>query len=202
MAEAARPSVTAGWKQRHLTMVIRYGAFGVGYIMPAPFLPPMAQQQVAGSVVFGLAWPLFGGAAALSVAAVARWLSAWPRRRVWALAQGARALGTALPLAAQSPPALAASAVLVGGVFIAATMADLQLARAQHTANPTPLLASLMVAFATGRMAAPVLVRLLGPGSWAGWDALAWTNAAATVLLAITAAWLWRDAKPEHTTAG
>jgi MFS family permease len=113
------------------------------------------------------------------------------------------ALGTALPLATQTLWSLAASAVLVGGTFMVATMAGLQLARERLPANPTPLLARMTVAFAAGQIAGPLLVRGLGPGSWAGWDALAWANAAATVLLALTSAWLWRDAEtlqptPEH----
>jgi MFS family permease len=183
-----------GTKHGHLLLVLCYGTFGFGYIVPATFLPAMAQQLVSDPLVFGLTWPLFGLAAALSVAAAARWLPGWPRRRVWALAQGTMALGTALPLATQALWALAASAVLVGGTFMVATMAGLQLVREQFPANPTPLLARMTGAFAAGQIAGPLLVRALGPGSWAGWDALAWANAAATVLLVLTAAWLWRDA--------
>jgi MFS family permease len=194
----ARASSTAapGTKHGHLLLVLCYGAFGFGYIVPATFLPAMAQQLVSDPLVFGLTWPLFGLAATLSVAAVARWLPGWPRRRIWALAQGIMALGTVLPLAAQALWALAASAVLVGGTVMVATMAGLQLAREQVPANPTPLQARMTTAFAAGQIAGPLLVRALGPGSWAGWDALGWANAVATVLLVLTAAWLWRDAEP------
>ena len=189
-------AVPGSGRPGHPGLVLCYGAFGFGYIVPATFLPAMARQQVSDPLVFGLTWPLFGLAAALSVAIAARWLPGQPRRRVWALAQGAMALGTALPLATQALWALAASAVLVGGTFMVATMAGLQLAREQRPANPTPLLARMTVAFAAGQIAGPLLVRLLGPGGWAGWDALAWANAAATVLLAFTSAWLWHDASP------
>jgi predicted MFS family arabinose efflux permease len=106
-ATTAAPSAKHG----HLLLVLCYGTFGFGYIVPATFLPAMAQQLVSDPLVFGLTWPLFGLAAALSVAAAARRLPGWPRRRVWALAQGIMALGTALPLAAQALWALAASAV-------------------------------------------------------------------------------------------
>jgi hypothetical protein len=81
--------------------------------------------------------------------------------------------------------------VLVGGTFMVATMAGLQLARERVPSNPTPLLARMTVAFAAGQIAGPLFVRLFGAGSWAGWDALAWANAASTVLLALSAAWLW-----------
>lgn len=189
----------------HWALVLCYGAFGFGYIIPATFLPAMARQQVSDPLVFGLTWPLFGLAAALSVAAAARWLSGWPRGRVWALAQAAMALGTASILATRALWALAVSAVLVGGAFMVATMAGLQLARELRPANPTPLLARMTAAFAAGQIAGPLLIRALGPGNWAGWDALAWANAAATVLLAATAAWLWRHAcssRPRRVVAG
>jgi hypothetical protein len=54
----------------------------------------------------GRSWPLFGLAAAGSVATAARWLAAWPRRRVWAAAQAAMAVGTALPLVDLAHPSL------------------------------------------------------------------------------------------------
>ena len=198
-----RTAAAAAPGQRHgqLGLVLCYGSFGFGYIVPATFLPAMAQQQVSDPLVFGLTWPLFGLAAALSVAAAARWLAAWPRRRVWALAQGTMALGTALPLLTQALWSLAASAVLVGGTFMVATMAGLQLARERVPANPTPLVARMTAAFAAGQIAGPVLVRALGPGSWAGWDALGWANAAATVVLVVTAAWLWWEAEPSRSAA-
>jgi hypothetical protein len=198
-AAHASSAATPGTKRRHLALVVCYGISGFGYIVPATFLPAMAQQQFPDPLVFGLTWPLFGLAAALSVAAAARWLSGWPRRRVWALAHGTMALGTALPLATQALWALATSAVLVGGTFMVATMAGLQLAREQAPANPTPLLARMTVAFAAGQIAGPLLVRALGPGSWAGWNALAWANATATALLVLTTAWLWHDAKPSYS---
>jgi len=187
-------------KRGHLPLVLCYGAFGFGYIVPATFLPEMARQQVSDPLVFGLTWPLFGLAAALSVVAAARYLSAWPRRRVWALAQGTMALGTALLLATQALWALAACAVLVGGTFMVATMAGLQLARERLPANPTPLLARMTVAFAAGQILGPLLVRALGTSTVAGWNAVTWANAAATVLLLMTAAWLWRDSGSSPST--
>ena len=171
--------------------VLCYGTFAFGYIVPATFLPAMARQQVDDPMVFGLTWPLFGLAATLSVAAAACWLSAWPRRRVWAMAQGVLGLGTALPLATQALWSLALSAVLVGGTFMVVTMAGLQLIRERVPENPTPLLASMTVAFATGQIAGPLLVRLLGEFRWGGWDALEWASVVAAVLLGLSSAWLW-----------
>ena len=178
-------------------LVLCYGIFGFGYIVPATFLPAMARALTPDPLVFGLAWPLFGLAAAVSVAVAARWLPHVPRRRLWASAQAVMAVGTALPLAVQSLWAVALSAVCVGGTFMIATMAGLQLAREARPDNPTPLLARMTTAFAAGQIAGPLLVRVLGSGRWAGWDALGWAGALATVLLLLTALWLWRAARPD-----
>lgn len=191
VSSSPRPSPT----HHHWGLVLCYGTFGFGYIIPGTFLPAMAREQVSDPLVFGLTWPLFGLAAALSVAGAARSLVSWPRRHVWALAQGIMALGTALSLASQAIWALAASAVLVGGTFVVTTMAGLQLAREQAPDNPTPLLARMTVAFAIGQIVGPLLVRAL-PESWAGRDAFFWANALATFLLAATAVWLWRKTSP------
>jgi hypothetical protein len=171
-------------------LVVCYATFGFGYIVPATFLPAMAREQVADPLVFGLTWPLFGLAAAVSVAAAGRWLATWPRRRTWALAQATMALGTAVSLVSQAIWALAASAVLVGGTFMVATMAGLQLARELSPENPTPLLARMTVAFAAGQIIGPLFVRALGAGGIGGHDALWWANATATFLLVLSAAWL------------
>lgn len=200
---SAHRSTAAPADQGNLGVVLCYATFGFGYIVPATFLPTMARQLVSDPLVFGLTWPIFGTAAALSVAFAARCLSDWPRRKVWAVAQAVMALGTLLPLLHQAVWVLAASAVLVGGTFMVATMAGLQLGREQMPANPTPLLARMTAGFATGQIAGPLLVRLMGSHHWAGWDALDLANALATLLLAATSFWLWQGrnapaAKPQH----
>ncbi len=150
----------------------------------------MARDLAPDPLVFGLTWPLFGLAAALSVAAIARWLPHGSRQRIWAVAQAVMALGTALPIYLRTLPAIAASAVLVGGTFMVATMAGLQLAREARPDNPTPLLARMTASFAAGQIAGPLLVRALGSGA----EAMVWTSALATLSLLLSALWLWRDA--------
>ncbi|WP_342105350.1 YbfB/YjiJ family MFS transporter [Methylobacterium sp. SI9] len=196
LTERAAASAAPPSRGRQLSLVVCYGTFGFGYIVPATFLPSMARALAPDPLVFGLTWPLFGLAAALSVAAVARFAPGGSRQRIWALAQGVMALGTALPLVVQTLPAIALSAVLVGGTFMVATMAGLQLAREARPDNPTPLLARMTAAFAAGQIAGPLLVRAIGPGRWGGWDALGWTGAVATLLLVLTALWLWRSDRP------
>jgi MFS family permease len=179
----------------HLELVICYGAFGFGYIVPATFLPVLARQQVDNPLVYGLTWPLFGIAAALSVAVVSQLLSAAPRRRVWAVAQAIMAIGTGLPVLTRSLWSLTLSAALVGGTFMITTMAGLQLARELAPHNPTPLLARMTAGFAAGQIAGPVLVRLLSVQSMTGMDGMTLASAIAALLLALTAMWLWRDSR-------
>jgi MFS family permease len=188
-AVAVAPATPAGGQAG---LVFCYGAFGFGYIVPATFLPALARGQVDDPRVFGLIWPMFGLAAAASVALVARFLSAAPRRRVWAVAQAAMAVGTGLPVLTRGLWALAASATLVGGTIMVATMAGLQLARELAPQNPTPLLARMTTAFAVGQIAGPVMVRLFPVRATTGWDGIALACALAASLLALTAVWLWR----------
>jgi len=173
--------------------ILCYGIFAFGYIVPATFLPAMARQLVDDPLVFGLTWPIFGLAATVSVAAAARWLSAWPRRTVWAVAQGVLALGAALPLFTQALWGLALAALLVGGTFMVITMAALQLIRERAAANPTPFLARMTIAFATGQILGPLVVRLIGETRLAGFDSIGLTTAIATATLGLSAVWLWRD---------
>jgi MFS family permease len=177
----------------HWDFILCYGIFAFGYIVPATFLPVMAQQLVDDPLVFGLTWPLFGLAATASVAASARWLSAWPRRTVWAVAQGVLALGAALPLFTQALWGLAVAALLVGGTFMVITMAALQLIRERAAADPTPFLARMTIAFATGQVLGPLLVRLIGESRVVGFDAISLTTIAAASMLALSSVWLWRD---------
>ena len=184
----------------HTGLVLCYGTFGFGYILPATFLPALAREQIDNPLVFGLTWPLFGAAAALSVAVVARVLAAVPRRRVWAAAQAAMAVGTGLPVLTQALWSLAASAVLVGGTFMLATMAGLQLARERVPHHPTPLLARMTAAFACGQIAGPVIVRAFALEPLRRWDGMTVTSTIATVLLALTALWLWRSERDAGAT--
>ncbi|MBS0304589.1 MAG: YbfB/YjiJ family MFS transporter [Proteobacteria bacterium] len=180
-------------RARQRALVFCYGSFGFGYIVPATFLPTMAREQAADPLIFGLTWPLFGSAAALSVALAARHFTRWPRTRVWAAAQATMGLGTALVLATQALWALALCALLVGGTFMVTTMAGLQLARERAPANPTALLARMTAAFAAGQIAGPLFVRAVGTSAPLGLDAMGWAHATATLLLGATAVWLARS---------
>ena len=65
----SHPDVTLG---SFAGLVVCYGVLGFGYILPATFLPVLAREVVDNPQLFGLAWPIFGVAAALSTIATAR----------------------------------------------------------------------------------------------------------------------------------
>jgi predicted MFS family arabinose efflux permease len=175
----------------HGGLVISYGLFGFGYILPATYMPAMARALVDDPRLFGLAWPVFGAAAALSTLLAGPVLARWSRTKVWAVCHLMMACGCVLPLASRSGAAIALAALAVGGSFMVATMAGLQLARDRATANPAPLLSRLVAAFAFGQIAGPLAAYLAG--RILGGDGLAPTLWLATAALLASAAWLHRQ---------
>lgn len=177
-------------------VVLCYGLMGFGYILPATYLPALARALIDDPARFGLVWPVFGLAAAASTLLAGRALKRWHRRQLWAASHGLMAAGCAVPLLSHSGPALALSALLVGGTFMVATMAGLQQARALAPARPGPLLARLTTAFAIGQIAGPLLAlgfSRLWPALGSGIEA---TLALAALALAASAIWLHRSRLP------
>jgi Uncharacterised MFS-type transporter YbfB len=138
--------------------IVAYGALGLGYIIPATYLPAVAKAQLADVSVFGWIWPVFGAAAAASTVLAARLAARLPPRLLWAAAQGLMALGVALPALDTRLPALLASALLVGGTFMVITMAGMQHARERGGAAAPRLMAAFTAAFAAGQLVGPLLL--------------------------------------------
>src|SRR5207247_5830061 len=84
---AGRGRETREWSAQWWPLVLCYGAFGFGYIIPATFLPAMARGEVADPALFGWAWPAFGAAAAASTVLTALFLNHVIHRLLWDLAQ-------------------------------------------------------------------------------------------------------------------
>ena len=149
------------WDGESVRLVLCYGAFGFGYIIPATFLPVMAKQVVQDPAVFGWAWPVFGAAAAVSTLAAA----ALPRfvagRRLWSLSQFVMALGVALPVFWPGVVGIMLAALLVGGTFMVITMAGMQEARQVAGEHARALMAAMTSAFALGQIAGPLSVSLV-----------------------------------------
>ena len=140
-------------------LVLCYGAYGFGYIVPATFLPAMARQIVAEPLAFGSAWPVLGIAAGASTLIASR-LGATNPRHVWALCMVLLALGVAAPLFVPGLGGILLSAVLVGATFVTITLAGMQEARRMYGGAARPLMAAMTAAFAVGQLIGPVLVAL------------------------------------------
>jgi MFS family permease len=170
------------WTADRARLVICYGAFGFGYIIPATFVPAMAKNIVDDPAVFGWAWPIFGATAALSTL-----FAAGPgKRRIWTIAALAMATGVAAPLIVPGAAGILASALLVGGTFMVITMAGMQEARELAGPNAPALMAAMTAAFAAGQIAGPLLVSYVV--SRGGFNAALAIAAMVLVLSAITLA--------------
>ncbi len=175
-----------------LRLVVSYGAFGFGYIIPATFLPVMAREVVHDPLVFGLAWPLFGIAAALSPVLVGRWSAAAPRR-AWLVAQLVMAFGVALPMAVPGLVAIVVAACAVGGTFMVVTMAGMQEARRVAGVAAPRLMAAMTASFAVGQILGPLSVTATTSVMGAGFAPA--LTVAAVALVAGTALLISRESR-------
>ena len=139
-----------------LGLIVCYTLFGFGYILPATYLPALARQLVDDPHVFGLAWPLFGAAAAVSTLIASWGLGHLSRIRIWACSQGLMALGVWLPSVWPSLISISIAALLVGGTFMVITMIAMQEARARSDGHSTALLGQMTAGFALGQLLGPV----------------------------------------------
>jgi predicted MFS family arabinose efflux permease len=110
--------------------------------------------------LFGLVWPVFGAAAAVSTVFAVRLLPALSSRRLWAYAQGVLALGLVAPIFAINLATLLFAALCVGGTFMVVTMAGMQEAQRLGGTQPARVVALYTAAFAVGQIAGPLTVSL------------------------------------------
>ena len=149
------------WDRESLRLVLCYGAFGFGYIIPATFLPVMAKQVIRDPAVFGWSWPLFGAAAMGSTLATAMLRSLVSIRRLWIASHLVMAFGVVLPVVWSGIAPIMLAALFVGGPFMVITMVGMQEARGVGGTRATGLMAALTSAFALGQIAGPVSVSLV-----------------------------------------
>ena len=166
-APADRPHDTvSNWR-----LVFCYGAFGLGYIIPATFLPVMAKQVIADAGWFAWAWPIFGAAATISTVLAAPLARRFSDRNVWITSNVAMAIGILVPIALPNLAGIAIAALCVGGTFMVNTMAGIQEARRVAGVHARALIGAMTSAFAVGQIIGPLLVAGLvhvpGGFSWA-----------------------------------
>jgi MFS family permease len=156
-ASSAAASVAAAVPAKTGGLVACYTLFGFGYILPATYLPALARQLVDDPRVFGLAWPVFGTAAAISTVLVSWRLAKANRLSVWAGAHVLMAVGVLLPAVWTSLVSVTLAALLVGGTFMVITMAGMQEARARAEGQATHVLGRMTAGFALGQLAGPLV---------------------------------------------
>ena len=144
-----------------IRLILCYGAFGYGYIIPATFLPAMARSMIADPTVFAWAWPVFGFAAALSTLLASRVRGRFNDRGLWAGCHLVMAAGVVMPLLWPGIAAILCSALCVGGTTMVITMAGMQEARRVAGAHARALIAAMTSAFAVGQIAGPLTVSYL-----------------------------------------
>lgn len=155
--EAAPASNGNGYRR----LVLAYGVFGFGYILPATFLPAQAKALLNDQAIFGLAWPVFGLAAALSTLACGWLLKRFSLRALWFLAQMLMALGVIIPVFAPGLVSIMIAAIFVGGTFMVITMLGMQQAQLSGGPRARVLIANLTASFAIGQLTGPVVFSLL-----------------------------------------
>jgi len=146
------------WTSDTVRLVACYGAFGIGYIIPATFVPVMAKQVIDDPAVFGWAWPLFGAAAVVSTLLAGALERVISGRRLWMASACVMALGVAAPLFIAGLGGILVCALLVGGTFVVATLAGVQVAREVAGSAAHVLLAAMTASFAASQVAGPLVV--------------------------------------------
>lgn len=184
------PSTRIHWNADKRRLLWCYGALGIGYIIPATYLPEMAHRYITDPLVFGLAWPVFGAASALSTVIAARWLAHVNDRKLWAVCYLLMALGSALPALWPGLAAILVAALLVGGTYMVVTMQGLREARRAAGAEATPFIAVMTASFAIGQIAGPLLVSAVAHLPH-GFNAMLLAAAIVVLLAAVS---LWRSA--------
>ena len=193
-AASAPQPVPGSVSNGHWGLVVCYGVFGFGYILPATFLPVLARSVVDDARLFGLAWPVFGIAATASTLLVGWSTRRASRVQVWAISHLLMAAGLLLPSLWLSGWTIGVSALLVGGTFMVITMVGVQEIRARAIDDPTRLVGRMTAAFALGQIGGPVLSALLVQQAGGTGLGLALQAGAASLLL--SALWLWRFSIP------
>jgi MFS family permease len=183
------------WTADKWRLMACYFGLGIGYIVPATYLPDMAHRFITNPLEFGLAWPVFGAASALSTWIAARWFAHVDDRRLWAACNVLMAIGVALPAMWQTLGAILVAALLVGGTYMVVTMLALRESRRVAGEETTAFIAVMTAAFAIGQIAGPLLVTAVAHLRH-GFAVVLLASAAVVLVAAVS---LWRSSTAAAT---
>jgi hypothetical protein len=152
---AARPHKS--WGRPARTLIVAYGLYGFGYIIPGTFLPVIARDLLGGAFAAGWFWPMFGAAAFAGTLLAGRLADVYIRAALVAC-YFVEAMGVIIPVLVENAAGLALGSLLLGIAFVAITMLTLREARALAAATHTdaaPLMGALTAAFGLGQLVGP-----------------------------------------------
>ena len=177
------------------SVIAAYGATGLGYVIPATYLPVMAREFVQSPLVFGWSWPIFGAAAFASTLFAAGLYRRFTNRQIWVASQAVMAAGLLIPVLFGGILSIVVAGLCVGGTFMIITMAGMKEAHA--IASPEHVvrhIAALTTAFAAGQMVGPLLAGALYELTQSFAPSLISTS----LILIVTGWVLWRTRMPVH----
>jgi MFS family permease len=155
-AAAAPASRRERWDFGTWVLILAYGGFGFGYIIPGTFLPVIARDALGAGFASTLFWPLFGVAAAASTLVCAR-LGARREHPVFAASFFAQGAGVVAPAIAPGVASIVAANLLVGATAMSITMLGMRQARLRvRSGNAAPLMGAMTASFGLGQLAGPV----------------------------------------------
>jgi MFS family permease len=137
------------------SLLLAYGLLGFGYVIPATFLPLIADGQLHLPALREWFWPLYGAATVAMTLAVP-WLPARIGNRT-ALAGccAAMALGVVLCLTWPTVAGLSLATVLLGAPMMPTVMFVMRESRLLAPRDPTRLIAAMTVSIGIGQIVGP-----------------------------------------------
>ena len=154
---AARDASAYRWGLHEWTLIVAYGLYGFGYIIPGTFMPVIARDLLGGAFASGWFWPMFGAAALIGTVFAGR-VSAARQRMALVACYFVEALWVIIPVILPDVLGLALGSLLLGIAFVAITMLTLRegrvLANARQ-ADAAPLMGALTAAFGLGQLMGP-----------------------------------------------
>jgi MFS family permease len=156
-ATRASAQLPMRWTKSALSLVACYGVAGFGYIIPATFLPLIAQQTIHSPLLLALFWPMFGLAVVVVCIAMMYLPSDLSNRKALALCFTLQALGNASLAVFPGALGLMAGTVLVGSVFTAIVQFTMHEARDLAGENASTLMGALTSAYGVGQIIGPPL---------------------------------------------
>lgn len=159
----SRPARTASRSgdSRLWLLVVCYGLYGFGYILPATYLPAQARLVLGDTWTYSLAWPVLGFAAATSTFVVGLVAARLGLLRSWLVAQGVLAVGVVIPLVWPTMTGILAASLCVGLTFVVITLVAMQEAQRCGAERSGLWMARLTAAFGLGQILGPGVVVVL-----------------------------------------